>query len=287
MRHWGQKSWLVLLLAGLFLLPGAVAQTAPPTPQSAPKAATTATAQPKPHARRRKAAPEPEAPVTPAPPPTLAESSPTPPQVSYGNGQLTIVAQNATLSQVLRSVGSLTGTSVEMPSSASGERVVGQLGPGQPRDVLNALLNGTKFNYIILGVTGNPGAVQKVILTTPKPATAVNTAQNAPAVQPPEEPQEVEENYGEPESQPGPQTPIPPQFRHRPGMPPGQPGAFTPAQPQVQPQPQPADTSGDNSQFNGGKTPEQLLQELQQMQQQQQQMQDQLNPANRQPQPQQ
>src|SRR5208283_1969472 len=97
---------------------------------------------------------------------------------------------NATLSQVLRSVQSLTGASVEMPASASNERVVGQIGPGHPRDVLSSLLNGSKFNYIILGVTGDPGAVQKVILTTPKPAAAVNTAQTNAAPAPPEEPQE-------------------------------------------------------------------------------------------------
>ena len=211
----------------------------------------------------------------PAPPPTLAQSAPTPPQVTYNSGQLTIIAQNATLSQVLRSVQSLTGTTLEMPASASNERVVGQLGPGQPRDVLNSLLNGSKFNYIILGVTGDPGAVQKVILTTPKPASTVNTAQNTP-VQQPEEP---DENYGEPEPEPGPQPPVTPPFRHRPNMPGRMPEGFVPPQPQ----PQPDTSNADNPQLNGGKSPEQLLQELQQMQQQQQQMQEQLNPANRQP----
>jgi len=95
-------------------------------------------------------------------------------------------------------------------------------------------------------------------------------------VPPPEEPQE-EENYGEPE--PGPPTPLPPQNRHRPNMPGRLPEGFNQPQQQVQPLP---DNSGDNSQPNGAKTPEQLMQELQQMQQQQQQMQDQLNPANRQ-----
>jgi len=269
-----------LLLAGPCLLAHeSVAQSAPQ------KSATATTPQPKARTHRKKAAADPPAPQTPAPPPTLEQTPPTPPQVTYANGQLTIIAQNATLSQVLRSVQSQTGASVEMPAGASNERVVGQLGPGQPRDVLNSLLNGSKFNYIILGVTGNPGEVQKVILTTPKPASTVNTAQNN-AVPPPEEPQE-EENYGEPE--PGPPTPLPPQNRHRPNMPGRLPEGFNQPQQQVQPlvqqqvQPLP-DNSGDNSQPNGAKTPEQLMQELQQMQQQQQQMQDQLNPANRQPQ---
>ena len=271
-RCWQKSGLAFLLLAGLCLpVLEAAAQTAP---KNTP--ANTATLQPssKPHARHKKAPPEPPPQQAPAPPPTLAQSAPTPPQVTYNGGQLTIVAQNATLSQVLRSVQSLTGTSVEMPASASNERVVGQIGPGQPRDVLNSLLNGSKFNYIILGVAGEPGAVQKVILTTPKPASTVNTAQNAP-VQQPEEP---EENYGEPEPEPGPQPPVAPPFRHRPNMPGRMPEGIV--QP-PQPQPQPDTSSADNPQLNGGKSPEQLLLELQQMQQQQQQMQDQLNPANR------
>ncbi len=263
-----------LCLAGL----RSAAQSAPP--KIAPAAATAAASQPKAHPHRKKAPPDPPVQEAPAPPPTLAESPPTPAQVTYNNGQLTIVAQNATLSQVLRSVQSLTGASIEMPAGVSSVRVVGQLGPGQPRDVLNALLNGSKFNYIILGVTGDPGAVQKVILTTLKPAAAVNTAQNNVAP-PPEEPQE-EENYGEAEPQPPSQTPVPPQFRHRPNNMPGRmPGAFNPQQPQQQVQPM-SDNNGD-TQPEGVKTPEQLLQELQQMQLQQQQMQEQLNPANRQP----
>ena len=241
------------------------------------------TPKPNAHPRRKKAAPDPPAPQVPELPPTLEQSPPTPAQVTYNNGQLTILAQNATLSQVLRSVQSLTGASIDMPAGTSNERVVGQLGPGQPRDVLNALLNGTKFNYIILGVNGNPGAVQKVILTTLKPATPVNTAQNNPP--PPDESQD-EDNYGEPELQ----APLPSQMRHRPNMPGRVPEAFNPQQlPQVQSiQPVP-DNSGDNTPPDGAKTPEQLLQELQQMQQQQQvqqqqqQMQEQMNPANRQP----
>ena len=261
-----------MLLAASFRLQ-AVAQSVPPQNKPAANALQLKT-----HNHRKKAAPDPPPPQAPASPPTLEQSPPTAPQVSYNNAQLTIIAQNATLSQVLRSVQSLTGASVEMPSGASNERVVGQFGPGEPRDVLNALLNGSKFNYIILGVNGNPGAVQKVILTTARPASAVNTAQNNP-VQQPEEPQE-EESYNEPEPPPGPQ---PPQIRHRPNMPGRMPETFN----QQRPQPQPtADNSGDNPQSPAAKSPEQLLQELQQMQQQQQQMQDQLNPANRQPPPQ-
>ncbi len=261
----------LLLLAGVCLLAReTVAQSTPPK--------STATPHPKAHARRKEGAHDPPAPPAPAIPPTLGQTSPTPPRVTYNDGQLTIIAQNATLSQVLLLVQSQTGASIEMPAGVSSERVVGQLGPGRPLDVLNSLLNGSKFNYIILGVTGNPGAVQKVILTTSKPVSTVNTAKNN-VVQPPEEPQE-EEDDGEPEPQPGPQTPSPSQIRNKPNMPGRMPQAVNPQPPEPQPTP---NSNTDDTQPNSAKTPEQLLQELQQMQQQQQQMQEQLNPANRQP----
>ena len=206
--------------------------------------------------------------------------SPTPPRVTYQNGLLTIDAQNSTLSQVLRAVQAQTGASVEMPSSAANERVMMQVGPGRPRDVLNTLLNGSKFNYIILGMINNPGGVQKVILTTRQntPAT-VNTAQNNSPGQgqvqyqppPPEEPQDEEMPLPEAEAD-NPQQPPPAVQR---------PGRFRPGQvPMPQPEPNSSPAPDNDNQPNAGKTPEQLLQELQNMQQQQQRYQQQLNPAN-------
>ncbi len=165
-----------------------------------------------------------------------------------------------------------------MPSSAGSERVVAQLGPGQPKDVLNTLLNGSKFDYIILGVTGNPGAVQKIILTPRQNSgmSNVNVAQNnnqmpnQEQVEDETQPEEGVPIANEAEESPPPeqQAPPPPGGFRRPMMlPGGQAG-----------QPQAGADNGD--QQNGAKTPEQLMQELQQMQQQQQQYQQQLNPAN-------
>ena len=146
-------------------------------------------------------------------PPTPEQMPPTPPQVTLPDGMLTIDAKNSTLSQVLRSVQAQTGASVEMPSSAASERVMMQLGPGRPRDVLNTLLNGSKFNYIILGMADDPGGVQKVILTTRQnAAAAVNTAQNNTPAQPqyqppPDEPQDEEMPLAEVEPDNPPQSP--------------------------------------------------------------------------------
>ncbi len=219
-----------------------------------------------------------EVPPAPAPPPTLDQQPPTPPLVRFQNGELTIEAQNSTLAQVLRAVQTQTGASIDVPGGANSERVATKIGPGQPRDVLNTLLNGSKFDYVILGVMGKPGAVQKVILT-PRQSGAVGTttAQNNSAPRAPEA--EADENVAEsePEQNERPQPPVPPGGFRRPGGP-GFPGA------QASPPDQNAFTPGDTSNNgNGAKSPEQLMQELQQMQQQQQQLQEQLNPANRQP----
>ena len=255
-----------------------------PAAQAKPQAAATASKASSQTRKRRgsKTVAAETPPPPPPPPPTLEQTPPTAPNVTLRNGELTIDAPNSTLSQVLHAVQGLTGASVDMPGSATNDRVVAHLGPGQPRDVLNTLLNGSKFNYVILGVNGDPGGVQKIILTT-RPAGGVTTAQNnQPAAQPVEEQEEpVAENpYTEPAQVPG--------GFHRPGFP-MRPGQFNNGNNNSN------ENNGDDSQNsfagpggeaqqNGAKTPEQLMQELQQMQQQQQQYEQQLNPANRPPQ---
>jgi hypothetical protein len=252
-----------------------------PSPQApvAPRISPTASSpSPSPHMRNKKA-PVAEAVPTPASPPaTLEQSPPTAPRVTFQNGELTIDAANSTLSQVLRAVQSRTGASIDIPAGAGNERVVAQLGPGQPRDVLNTLLNGSKFDYVILGVNGNPGAVQKVILT-PRQGGATITAQGNTPRQPVQD-DESQGDEGVPvadaaeNENPNPDQPPPPPggFRH-PMMPPGG-------------QIEPGAAFGNGDQQNGPKTPEQLMQQMQQQQQQQQQYQQQLNPANQNAQPQ-
>jgi hypothetical protein len=199
--------------------------------------------------------------------------APVAPNVTYQAGQLTIQSENATLAQVLRSVQAKTGASFDIPASANSDRVVAQLGPGQPRDVLATLLNGSKFNYIILGMPDKPGSVQKVILTPRQNISIANAAQTQPAPQP-VEPQ-AEEEFNPPEP-----TPVEESSENGNQPPPGafRPGANGPIQPN-----QNGEADQNNGQQQGVKTPEQLLQELQRMQQQQQQYQQQLNPANQTP----
>jgi hypothetical protein len=101
------------------------------------------------------------------------------PQVSYENGQLKIVADNATLGSILKDVHRLTGASIDLPPNGAPERVVTNIGPGAPRDVLALLLNGTQFNYVMMGSNSDPGAVSSVLLS-PKPSSGdTQTVANA------------------------------------------------------------------------------------------------------------
>jgi len=115
----------------------------------------------------------------------------TPAKVSYQGGLLTISAQNSTLGEILRDVRKLTGASIEIPPGAStNERVVTHLGPGPPRDVMAVLLNGSSFNYVMLGSNSDPAAISSVVLmakpSSPgSPQTAANVNQGNPGAMPP------------------------------------------------------------------------------------------------------
>ena len=217
--------------------------------------------------------PLPAGPLQQVPLPQLPESAP---QVTYQNGLLTILAQNATLGEILKQVKKLTGASIDLPANGAPERVVTEIGPGAPRDVLAVLLNGTQFNYVMLGSTSNPSAVESILLT-PKPgsgevqATGGGFQQNAQAMNP-AVPQPVQPFRQQMIAAAPPQPEAAADADDNTGdeaddstaddsdqAPPVQPGVAQPA---------PLGQSGDPNQPNAGpKTPEQLLQMMRQGQQ--------------------
>jgi len=88
-----------------------------------------------------------------------------PPEVQFHQGQLTIKASNSTLGDILRAVCRETGASIDVTGDAT-ERVVGRFGPGPAPDVLVSLLNGSHFNYVLLGSAQNPFALSRIVMTS-------------------------------------------------------------------------------------------------------------------------
>lgn len=102
------------------------------------------------------------------------------PTVTFHNGELTIVAYNSSLHDILEMIRTQTGATMDIPSEAT-EHVFVNLGPGPTRKVLDSLLAGSSFNYILLGSETDPQALTKVVLS-PKPTgnTEANTMAEAP-----------------------------------------------------------------------------------------------------------
>jgi len=153
------------------------------------------------HKRTAKKAPPPPLPSGPTGPVQqipLDSIAAVPPEVTFENNELTIVAPNSTLADILRAVKKLTGAEIDVP--AAPERVVTRLGPGPARDVVADLLNGSRFNYVLLGSPDNLSALSRVVLVaktgnqdiTPNPAPV---AQMQPPVQQPQQQQPI---FGQP-----------------------------------------------------------------------------------------
>jgi hypothetical protein len=237
--------------------------------------------------KKARAKPAPVAIQTPALPPpsevapaplTLAQKPAVPPRVQYQNGQLSILAENCTLGDILRGVRQQTGAEVDLPPNAT-ERVVANLGPGPPRDILTKLLNGSSFNYVMLGSATDPNEVRHVILSSkaggdtgavannmPQPGfngrTPLNPPQNGPVVTggaPADTGNDDAEDNSAADDQPQ-------------------------AEDSAAADGQAGDQAGQPANGQGVKTPEQLLQELQRQQQMQQQQQQQGQPGQSAPQ---
>ncbi len=102
-------------------------------------------------------------PTGPVPQVPLDSIRPVAPQVNFQNGQLTIVAPNSSLGDILRAIHQQTGAEIEIPPDAH-ERVVTRLGPGPARDVVADLLNGSRFNYVLVGSPEDSNALTRVVL---------------------------------------------------------------------------------------------------------------------------
>ena len=114
---------------------------------------------------------------------TPEQAQPKPPLVTYEAGQLTITAENSKLSDILASLRACMGADIDLPASASGERIWARFGPGPARKVLAMLLSGTKLDYIIQASDTDPDGIRNVWLTPRTEGSALTTAKvGAPPV---------------------------------------------------------------------------------------------------------
>ena len=113
-------------------------------------------------------------PETPAP--EAQPSAPPPPpkkvDVAMQDGKMSLTSDKASLAEVLNELRSQTGADIVIPPGAEREEVAVSLGPASPREVISQLLNGSRYNFIILGGNGDANGVAKLILT-PKTAGGV------------------------------------------------------------------------------------------------------------------
>jgi len=216
-----------------------------PSPTNQASGGTTLRRHAKPSATRPAAAQEQPtpAPVQPEVPHWPANDTPARPSVTWDSQGLKIDATNASLHEILNDVSTATGAKVE--GFGNDERVFGEYGPGQARDVLSQLLHGSGYNVLMIGDQGE-GTPRQIVLSARKsssnnqPAGNRNT-QDTQDDDVPDQPEVEEQPPQQPPLMNGRPPVIPP-----PDGPPGAP-----------------------------RTPQQVLQELQQRQQQMQEQQQQ------------
>ncbi|HEY7098975.1 MAG TPA: AMIN domain-containing protein [Terriglobales bacterium] len=85
--------------------------------------------------------------------------------VQYQHGNLSIWANKATLAAVLSEVHKRTGADIPIPPGAEQEQVVAKIGPAPAREALASLLNGSRFNFIMVGSDRDGSQLRSVILT--------------------------------------------------------------------------------------------------------------------------
>jgi hypothetical protein len=97
--------------------------------------------------------------------PVPVENPVKPPTISWDGKELTIDADNSTLSEILLGIRARTGASIDMPPSTNAEKVFVHLGPAPIREVLSSLLYGTDFDYVIQASDTDERGLRSVTLT--------------------------------------------------------------------------------------------------------------------------
>lgn len=100
------------------------------------------------------------------------------PQVTYEDGQLTIVAEDVPLSEVLAAVRQATGADIDIRGGAATQHIWVRSGPGPARSILRELLDGTELDYVIQASETDLDGVKSVMLTPRSKGSEVGGPEN-------------------------------------------------------------------------------------------------------------
>jgi len=169
----------------------------------------------------------------------MLDQPPAPAQVNLYAGNLSVIAENSTLSGIMHDITAKTGMTVE--GLSTDQRIFGTYGPSNPREVLYSLLNGMGYNIMMVGDQSN-GAPRQLLLSprTGKPDNSGRPNNGGHGEIQPIQQSNADEDDSSQDTQDN--APPQPDVNQEPQTPPGQ-----------------------------VKSPQQMLQELQQLRQRQQQ----------------
>lgn len=178
--------------------------------------------------------------IVPTPPPTPnwpVNQAPAPAQIKWDSQGLQVTAANSSLRQILTDIATRTGAKLE--GMSSDERVFGEYGPGQARDILAQLLHGSSYNVLLIGDQGQ-GTPRQIVLSrrvassnAPQPGVQNNSQDSDEDSEPAQPPQDEQPPPQQPQQPPAQRTDRPGAMGPRMGVP-MQPGQ----QPNQQQQPQ-------------------------------------------------
>ncbi len=92
-------------------------------------------------------------------------SPPNAPVVTCNGDQITISADNSTISSILTRVQTCIGVELQLPPGYQDQRTFVHLGPGGIRQILDDLLDSTDMNYMIASSNATAGKILSVSLT--------------------------------------------------------------------------------------------------------------------------
>jgi hypothetical protein len=105
-----------------------------------------------------------------APPPPVKKV-----EVTLQDDKLRLVSNKASLAEVLNELRTQLKADIGVPVGADQEVVAVMLGPGTQREVISKLLEGSRYNFIIVGTDADANKVERVILSPKSPGGVVSS----------------------------------------------------------------------------------------------------------------